>query len=155
MYSQQDLDAAARSARRALMTMLIVALAPLGVIIASLVIRAEWLTIVASCLLFGWLVFAWDLLVSPARGYRRLIALALSGKGRETAGLFKGWQGDEAVTREALRFYPFLLTVGDPEDGKDDRLFYWDAARPRPAWRPLQALSVKSYDRLLVSYTEG
>ncbi len=128
-------------------------LAPLAVIAAALIIRAgaqadtvaamhdpvvmrritgcEWAAAVAGILGIVWLIFGWDLLVSPVKHYASFLDGMLHGPEHTVTGRWAGISGDLSVV-DGVSLRSVSLTVTD-EKGRDyERRFYWDAEKEIP-----------------------
>ncbi|MBQ7455688.1 MAG: hypothetical protein IJS53_04530 [Clostridia bacterium] len=103
---------------------------------------------VAACSLA---VFCYCLFISPVIAYGKHIDHALHGRTRDAAGVFVRME-ENAVAREGLDYYAMTLNVGDKGLEEDDRLFYYDANLPRPAWQAGQRLVITSYDNRVTAW---
>ena len=154
MYTEQDLSDVNRQLRGRFWALGAPAALLLGGIIVSFVFRVRWLTYGLSLLLGAGSLFCWGLLISPVLAYRRHLDSVLHGRTRVTSGQFKEME-PKAVEREGVYFYPLLLSVGDPENSEDDRLFYFDANLPRPGWQPGDALTLTAHDKAICKWEKG
>lgn len=151
MYSEQDLQQIKDQLRRRSIFCGIPAVLLLAGVIVSVVSRAEVLTDVLSVLLGAWVIFACGLFISPVAAYKKHLESVLHGHTRTLTGAFKEME-ENAVIRDGVRFYPLLLNVGEMDQEKDDRLFYYDAALPRPDWHEGEMITVVSHDKNLGSW---
>lgn len=148
MYTEQDFQEICHQAKQRERAILAPAALLLAAIIVSFIFRIKWLTMVLSLVLGFGLIFAYGMFLSPVLAYRRHLDEVLHKRVRTTAGTFKEME-EEAVMRDGVRYYPFMLSVGDPENPEDDRLFYYDANLPRPDWAAGEALTVTAHDKML------
>ena len=119
-------------------------------LIASLVIRVEWLTTLLTILLGSLLIAGYDLFIRPLHRYQKFLKEALHGRVREVECIY------QSVTMDAEPVEGVLcrtMTVIDHDDkGKPfERIFYFDDLKPFPALTPGQKLHVVFHDRSVVS----
>ncbi len=119
--------------------------------IAAFVARSKVLTMILLALGGILFIFSADVLIGPLKAYRRHLENALGGDQKEFTGVIKRW-GDIAVEREGVMYYPFCLSVGDPENEEDDRLLYLDANLDKPDWQLGDRLHVRSYARFVSAW---
>ena len=79
----------------------------------------------------SYLVFMLGVYVRPVACYDKHIGFMLHGRQHFTTGLLKE-VGDNLCERGGVNCYPIMINVGDKDDGKDDRLFYFDALKEWP-----------------------
>lgn len=96
----------------------------------------------------GYLLFIYGVYVRPVAIYRKHIHYMLNGRMRETSGVFKFFSADLS-DREGLDCYAMLLNVGEKDDPEDDRLFYYDAHKPKPVFELGQRVTVLSNDKMV------
>lgn len=154
MYTEQDLKDVAQQWQQRLKQCLVPAAILLAGIAVSFAFRIQALTIALSLLLGAGAIFAWAMLLSPVRAYRKHLESVLHGITRELTGAFKEMK-TEAVVRDGLQFYPMLLNVGDMKKETDDRLFYYDASLPRPDWQVGETITVVSHDMKVGGWTRA
>ena len=111
----------------------------------------EALTVALSIVVFGCAILFYGMLISPVRAYGKHIRHALNGRTRKLQGAFVSME-EEAVGRDGVMFYPFVVNVGDMEDEADDRLYYMDANLPRPEWQKGDKLEITSYDNRVTAW---
>ena len=142
MYQQNDYDENRQQLRARSLTVGLPMAALLALAVVSFLLRWPQGVTMALCFLFCAVgIFGYTMLISPVRAYGRHIAHALTGRTRQTSGVFVSM--DEAsVTRENVDFYPVTLNVGDQGREEDDRLFYMDANLPRPDWQAGETLTL-------------
>ncbi len=151
MYTEQDYSAISAQLKKRVLMLSVPAALLLGAVIWSFAVRIKWLTMLLTMLTGAYCVFTHGMLVSPVAAYRRHIANALTGRTRKTTGIFKEMES-APVQREGVQYYPMLLTVGDPNNPEDDRLFYYDANLPRPNWTSGQKLTITSHDKFVAAW---
>ncbi len=151
MYTQEHVIALSQQKKKRMLLSGSALIVPLGLLIYSLFIRLEWLTIASSIVFFGLLVLFWDLYVGPVARYLRFVQNAATGRGIATTGRFKRWT--EGISqRKGVSYRSFLINVGDMAEEEDDRLYYFDANIPAPDWKEGDSLTVVTSDRNVVEY---
>ncbi len=148
MYTDKDYQDICAQAKRRWTALLIPSALLLIAVIVSFVFRQRILTMALTGVLGAAFIFCYGLFLSPVLAYRRHLDEVLHGRVRQTAGTFKEME-ETSVIREGVRYYPMLLSVGDPEDPQDDRLFYYDANLPRPEWQVGDRIAVTAHDKAL------
>ena len=111
----------------------------------------EAVTVILCVLACSGAILLNGMLLSPIRAYGKHIAHALNGRTRQLQGVFVSME-DEAVGRDGVMFYPFVINVGDKGEEEDDRLYYMDANLPRPEWKQGDMLEITSYDNRVTSW---
>ena len=155
MYSDENLQQCRDHFRKTAVRVLVPVAVLFVLMIVSFVLRwSQALTVILSIMCFSLLAFGWLGFCVPLRQYRKHVEHALNGRTRQTEGRFMSME-EEPVTREGLRFYPFMINVGEQQLPKDDRLFYYDALLPRPAWQPGQRLCITSYDNRVTDWKDS
>ena len=154
MYTEQDFsDIKAQKKKRALL-MMIPCILLLAVIIYSLVIRMEALTVGLTIVLGCYFFFVHGLLYMPVNAYYQHMDQVMHGRTRTITGAFKE-MNETAVLRDGVYYYPMLLNVGRMEDEEDDRLFYFDANLPRPAWEKGDMLTLTYHDKAVGAWKKA
>ena len=111
----------------------------------------EAVTTLLCIIMFSAGILLYGMLISPVIAYGKHIYHALNGRTRKLQGVFVSME-EEAVGRDGVNFYPFIVNVGDKGDEEDDRLFYMDANLPRPDWKVGEKLEVTSYDNRVTAW---
>lgn len=155
MYTDEELkEVSSRLKKRWL-----VAGIPCGLILAAAVAlfvigqqsRSEsmWIVTAALTVLGGGLfLFLYGVYVRPMSLYRRHIDTMLNGRKRETTGLYKSFS-DDVKDREGLDCHAMFINVGDKDDEADDRLFYYDTHKEKPAIPFGTRVTVISNDKMV------
>ena len=151
LYTENDLTQARLETRKILLQMLVPAVLLMGGVIWSFVVRIKWLTILLSILTGFWIIFIRQNFWLPRQAYSNHIDSALHAKKKEAEGRYLRTE-DTPVERNNVMFYAFYLNIGEKEDPDDDRLFYWDALKPRPDWQTGDRIRICSYDKFVSSY---
>jgi hypothetical protein len=151
MYTQGDLEEINSQLRRRIGLWALPQLPLLAALVYTLIIRYQVMTIVIFVLM-GWIaVFAAGVSIAPVAAYRKFLRGLLGGRKRDLIGVFKGFDTD-TVMRDKVRYVPLMLNVGDIGEPKDDRLLYWDANLPLPAWQPGDKLWISSHDKSVADW---
>jgi len=113
---------------------------------SSMWMLTSFLTILGG----GYFLFFYGVSVRPASIYRRHLSFMLNGRKRVTTGVFKSFSED-VCDREGLECFAMLVNIGEKNDPEDDRLFYYDAYKPRPAFELGERITVESNDKMVSS----
>lgn len=150
MYTENDLQAIQAQRRRRWIALLIPVAALAAVLVASLIVREEYLTIGATIAVGLLLIAGHDLFIRPLSAYANHVDSMLHGRRREIDLPFAGLAEDISMV-DGVRCY--ALTVSDrDEKGKPcDRLFYYDAEKARPDFREGDMLHIVYHDKGIVS----
>lgn len=152
MYQQKDYDENRRQLHDRSLAVGLPMAALLALSVVSFLVRWPEGVTMALCFLTCALgIFGYTMLISPVRAYGQHIAHALTGRTRQTRGVFVGME-EGSVSRENVDFYPITLNVGDQGREEDDRLFYLDANLPRPNWQAGETLLITSYDNRVTDW---
>ena len=157
MYSEQDWNEINVMIRKRWIAAIVPAAAAL---IAAVIIfvygqlgRSDTLWMVTAALTLlggGYFLFSLGVSVRPARIYRKHVQYMLTGRMRVTTGVFKSFSED-VCDREGLECFAMLVNIGEKNDPEDDRLFYYDAYKPRPAFELGERITVESNDKMVSS----
>ncbi len=157
MYTQEDWNDVQKMIRKRLTVAIIPPVLVIAVAIAVFVYgqitRNDSLWMLTSTLTIlggGYFLFFYGLSVRPALIYRRHLGFMLGDRMRTTTGVFKAFSED-VTDHDGLECHAMLLNVGEKDDPKDDRLFYYDAHKPRPAFALGERLTVLSNDKMVSS----
>lgn len=123
-------------------------------VIVSFILRIRYLTMGLSLVLGAGLIFCWGLLLAPLFAYKKHLENVMHGRVRTATGAFKEME-EQAVIRDGVSFYPFMINVGNMQDEEDDRLFYYDANLPRPDWQPGETLTVTAHDKAVGAWSRA
>ena len=149
MYTEQDLIHIKDQQKKRWMALGIPCLILLGGLIASLVVRIEWLTALLTILIGAILIAGYDLYIRPLRRYQLFLQNALHGMIRETECYFQAISRSEEPV-EGVMCRTMDVTDHDDEGKPYDRLFYFDALKEFPAMEPGQKLHITYHDRSVV-----
>ncbi len=151
LYAEQDLAALRAQLKRRWLALLLPELALLALLVYSLVVRNKALTVICSIVMGCLAVGMITLVIGPLRRYVLFLQEAMQGRQRELEGVLKGLE-QHPVLRDGVRFVPFTVNVGRPDEDKDDRLLYWDWNLPLPAWQPGDRLWISSFDKAVLAW---
>lgn len=158
MYSEEDLLRArqqrASRVRAAVIPAAVALAAAIALFVYGQIIRSDQLWMVTVALTIAgccYFLFLYGVSIHPMRMYELHIRMMLHGKKRETTGILKSF-GEKCCEKNGVDCYPMVLNVGEKNDGKDDRLFYFDAHREKPAIAPGTSMTVESNDMMVAAY---
>ncbi|MBQ8653583.1 MAG: hypothetical protein IJ507_01490 [Clostridia bacterium] len=150
MYTEQDLIAIRAQQKKRWLTLAVPCMVLLCGLIASLVVRVEWLTSLITIIIGVILIAGYDLFIRPLHRYDVFLRNALHGLVRETQCEY------HSITRTEERVEGVLcrtMTVIEYEDDGQpyERIFYFDALKPFPQLEQGQKLRVRFHDRSVVA----
>jgi len=152
MYTNEILQDIRKQLHNRLLSFGLPVLALFVLILVSFFVRwPEAVTVILTVVACSAAVFCYGMLISPLRAYRKHIEHALSGRTRQNTGAFLHME-EEAVWRDGVQFYPFMISVGDKKEEENHRLFYMDANFPRPEWKEDDVLTLTSYDNRVTAW---
>ena len=154
LYTEQDFMDIKRQLRRRAAALAGLSALLLAAVIASFALRRYWLTVALTALLSMLIVFVYDLLIRPVAAYQRHLDQVLHGRVRTATGIVKRVE-EKTVMRDGVRFYPVLLNVGPKSEETDDRLFYFDANLPLPAWQIGESITVTAHDKAIGAWNRA
>lgn len=157
MYSDQDM----KEINQLLRKRWLLTLGPSGIVLAAAIVifvygqlnrnDVLWMVTAALTLIGGaYLLFFFGVSVRPALIYRKNLRFLLEGRKRVTTGTFTEFSEDVS-DRDGMEVYAMMLNVGEKNDPEDDRLFYFDAYKPRPEIPLGTRVTVYSNDKLVSS----
>lgn len=154
-YKAEDLAQLNKQLKRRILLWLIPEILMLGAVVYSLVIRKEWLTSACSAVLVFLVIFSVQMHFMPIKRYIRFIETALNGRIKKTVGVVQSLSNtpDE---QDGVFFKRLVVTVGDPADGKDDRLLLFDANLPWPSdWKIGDKLKFLSHEKAILQWEKA
>ena len=151
LYSEKDIQLISQQLKKRYTVIGVVLALLLALIIVSLVIRIQWLTMTAVFLFGAFAVFSIDLFCLPLHRYRKLLVSAVSG--RTHVGTFEYKQAEGEVSMVDGVSCRSLIFLGEPDKhGSREQCFYWDAERPLPGFQPGQQVTLKYTGRNIIGY---
>ena len=151
MYSSQNVTDITSQLRKRTFLLAIPLVLLLAGVVASILYRVQWLTILLFILCCFVLIFCWGLFLSPLHQYRKFLQSAIHGQNRTMEGYFKRFV-DEKSERDGVYFIPLFINISNSDEEEDDRLFYFDANLPLPDWKVGEKLSITSQDKAVISW---
>ena len=151
VYSQQD-EAKLTSRMKALWVSVGVFIAIIVVtIVWSLFIRIQWLTMLLTIAFGSAALFLWSMKLAPVICYKRHMRDIKEGLSRHTSGVVVSFDSDMTL-REGIECHALIVNVGDINDPKDERLYYWDSAKPSPEVRPGDKVELTSHGNDIIGF---
>ena len=152
LYSDQSYDAVHRKLNRRLVLLAVIAVPLLALFIAAMILRIQWLAMVAACLAGCFAVFYVEMFCLPLARYRRLIGTALHGRSHTQTLEFSRVDPDlSAVDGIPCRS---LIFLGTPDKhGTREQMLYWDDEIPLPDFQPGQEITIQYTDRNIIGFT--
>lgn len=151
MYSSQNVKDITSQLQKRIFLLAIPLVLLLAGVVASILHRVQWLTILLFILCCFVLIFCWGLFLSPLQKYRKFLQSAVHGQNRTMEGYFKRFV-DEKSERDGVYFVPLFINISNSDEEEDDRLFYFDANLPLPDWNVGEKLSITSQDKAVISW---
>jgi len=157
MYREDELTAIREQQKKRWMTALIPCALLLITIIIAFTIRgpksendrlAMIIVIVCTILMGGLLIFTWALKIKPLRCYEKHINNLLHGRTHEfDEGTYSHMDSDISLV-DGVEYYALYLTTFDEKKKKTyERLFYYDALKPKPEFAEGQPVHVVYHDK--------
>lgn len=152
VFSPQDLTALNTQINKRWMLIAVPCTVLLSLLIASLIVRIEWLTSFSTILIGIILICSYDLFIKPLNCYRRLLRNVLFGRVHEATLPFVAIS--EAVN--LVDGVPCRAVTCLDIDGKGrpyDRLFYFVALKNFPTFQEGEKVLVKHHDLTIADIT--
>jgi len=151
LYTDESYNSVHQQLSRRLILLGVILAVLLGVFIYAMIIRTEWLAMVALSLAGCFAVFYSDLFCAPLLRYGRLVRSALSGRSHEKELEFVRVDPDpsvvDGVTRRCITF------LGDPDKhGSREMTLYWDAELPLPQWTQGETVNILYNGRSIIGF---
>lgn len=155
MYTQEDMTEVKRRLTKrwwitAVPAVLLVA-AAVAVFVAGQLARSETLWMLTAALTVAggvYFLFFYGVYTRPMLLYARHVDYMLNGRKRETTGVLKAF-ASEVSDKEGIDCHAMLINVGERDEEEDDRLFYYDAHKPKPEMPLGTRVTVVSNDRMV------
>lgn len=152
LYSDNDLQRAQSAIKSRLTFFFLIVAVALAVLVAALILRYK-IPAIALTVLFSWIAYFYlSTKALPWIRYRRFLREMGEGLSRVTEGRFV-LVGESSRMVDGVEVYDFVLRVGDEEE--DERLFLWDADKPRPEIAEGQLMRIISYSNYVKEYMLG
>ena len=150
MYKTEDADALRGQLKRRILCWLAPEAALLSGVAWSFARRLAWLTPLLFSLLGAVLLFSVTVCLLPLKRYADFVSGALTGRSRRSVVDFESRE-EAAVEREGVRVFPVRAKGGGREEYRE-RLFYWDANLPPPAWQAGERLALVTHERFIIGW---
>lgn len=146
LYTSRDLSEARRIRNIRLYCFFAVCALALAAFGATLILRVEIPGLIATALLSCVAYFVYSTKVSPHNKYCRYLKALQEGLTRETEGVYVSMASDTRMV-DGVEVYDFIISVEPGEMG--ERLFLWDANKPRPTFAPEQEMKIISHSNFI------
>lgn len=150
IYTQQDHTAIRSQIYRRLLLLLIPVALLIALMVYSLVVRAQTLTIIVTILIGVICIAGYDLAIKPLWQYEKFISTALHGRSRQCELPFVSLSEDVNLVDGV----PCRALSAEDIDGKGrpyDRLFYFDAQKAFPDVKAGDMLRITHHDLNVVN----
>ena len=152
MYSEKDLQEIRSQRKRRWIVLLIPVAALAAVLVASLVVRMEWLTTLSTILAGVLLIAGYDLTIKPLSAYAVHVDNMLNGRRREIDLPFASISEDISLV-DGVRYRAMTATDYDEKGKPYERLFYFDAEKEFPGFAVGEMLHIVFHDKEIASVT--
>lgn len=149
MYHQQDFDRINAQIKREALILAAICVPLIVAIIASFVVRIEWLTILLTIACGAIGIFMYNMRLSPLTAYSRYLKDVTTGLQRETVGPVVSYSSDLSF-KEGVQFHILMLNIDPKMDPEGERLFYYDAYKPSPGVTPGMQVHVVSHGNYVI-----
>lgn len=153
MYHQEDLKRINDQIKKRFIVLAVVSVLLLCGLVASLVVRWEWLTVLVTIALGSALLIGIDLFLRPLLKYRAHLRVAAGDSTRIMEGTFISHSPEESMI-DGVRCTSFLVEEQEAEGEPCQRLFYYDAELVFPSLQAGDRVRVRYYDRTVVDMTQ-
>lgn len=150
-YSEQDLRDNAAQMRRVLWQTGIPSLALLAALIATLVARMQWLTVLITVLWGGLILLLWEMKISPVRAYRKHLNGVFTGLRRSAEGRVVSLS-EEAAYQDGVLFDNLIINNDPKMNPEGERLFYVDRCKQRPPLVPGDFVRVTANGKYMTAW---
>lgn len=151
LYSEKDLQKLSGQLKKRFLAIGCILAVILAVFVVSMIIRAEWLSIVSFILFFAGAVFAVDLFCLPLHRYKKLITSALTGRTHTEELEYEKTEEDSSVVDGVPCLGMIFLGAPDKHGAREQR-FYWDRELPLPDFVPGDQITLKYTGRNIIGY---
>ena len=151
LYSEKDLQKLSGQLKKRYILIGCIIAVCLAVFVFSMIIRAEWLSVVSFILLFAVAVFVTDMFCMPLRRYKKLITSALTGRTHTEVMEYEKTEADSSVVDGVPCIGMIFLGTPDKHGSREQR-FYWDQELPVPGFTPGEQINLKYTGRNIIGY---
>lgn len=152
MYTENDLQSVLAQRKRRWAALLIPLAVLLAVLVCSLILRVQWLTIAATIVGGVLLIAGYDLFIKPLSNYATHVDNMLHGRKREIELPFTSLSQDISVV-DGVRYYAMNAADYDEKGKPYERLFYFDAEKPFPGFEVGEMLHIIFHDKEIADIT--
>lgn len=131
LYQEADYTAIKDQLRKRWLILCIPCVVFAAVLIASLCVRMEWLTVTCTILIGGMLIAGYDLFIKPLRCYAQHLKNCLHGRTRDCELPFIRLSENVDLV-DGVHFRQMLAADFDAKGRPYERLFYFDAEKTFP-----------------------
>ncbi len=151
LYSEKDCQQIAAQLKKRYLLLGCALAVFLALIVVSVIVRVEWLTIVLVFLFFSLAVFVIELFCLPLHRYKKLVVSALTGRSHIETMEYKCMESETSIVDGvSCRGIVFL---GEPDKhGTREQRFYWDEELPLPVFREGDQVTLKYTGRTIIGY---
>jgi hypothetical protein len=155
VYDEQDLNNTETRWRRCLIAGVCCLVLLIAATSVTLVYRNKIATMATGIVFAAAFIFFWNLKAEPVRNMRKHLSEVHSGLTKTTRGkiVSLGSNQSETIYREGLEFFALILNVGDSNDEKDERLFYWNAGLDVPKVSVGDSVEITSHGNDIIGFT--
>lgn len=153
LYQEHDLPSLTAQLRKRCLLWALPALLLLALLVYSLFPRLQWLTVLASFLLFSLVFFALSMHLLPLRRYRSFVHNAIHGK-KSQAILHFDSLDEQVVEREGLMVHMLNMLDEGAKEGLKARQYYWDANLEKPSFETGRRYELHSHEKVVTGWRQ-
>lgn len=152
LYSENDLQQISAQLKKRYLLLGIGLALLLALFVWSMIIRAEWLSMVSVFLILAVTLFVIDLFCLPLHRYKKLMMAALTGRTHTETLIYDHTEAElSMVDGVSCRG---LIFLGEPDKhGTREQRYYWDALLPLPSLAAGDEVTLKYTGRSIIGYT--
>ena len=154
LYSERDYDAINRQITRRKRVMFLPCAVLLALLIFSLAVRVQWLTITCTIAMGVILIAGQDLFIKPLLCYRAHLDNVLYGRAHEVTLPFAALSEDISLV-DGVYCRALTCTDMDAKNRPYERLFYLDTLKELPPVAPGEKLLIVHHDLTIVDVTRA
>lgn len=154
MYTETDLQSVLAQRKRRWIVLSIPLAVMLAVLVCSLVLRVQWLSIAATIIGGALFIAGHDLFIKPLSKYATHVDNMLHGRKREIDLPFSSLSQDISVV-DGVRYYAMNAADFDEKGKPYERLFYFDAEKTFPGFEEGEMLHIVFHDKEIASVTRA
>lgn len=154
LYTHQDMDAITTQIRSRWLCVAAPCVLLLAGVVVSLIFRVEIVTTLCTILIGALLIFCWDLFLKPLCCYRKHIDGVLNGLRHEAVLPFIAISEDVNMV-DGVACHALTCQDTDAKGRPYERLFYYDAQKPLPAFQEGEMVRVIHHDLLVADITRA